>query len=431
MSQLEEKIAKLPAWARSYIEDLERREHDWLPPRHGDGVVSTPLDPGNPEDLRTSKALRFAAAVLEALDNEPHTVHVGVWRASELLAKADRQDREAAEKVREDADHMEATEAENVNVGLARNLRFSRLRAAEAERAPASSPPEPEEFVTTQNPVIGAKPGEAFVARDGSTWVWRPAGAPAPDKNWARIGLRGRMSRRTRREAEAAGLVKLVAETEALIEALEVYAAIEAVMDGAVSEVNLGDRVRIVPFAASTPPDPDNPERKAAALDSESADAQARLERNPQTIAMVQAAEKALASGEAIDVPVPGMNWQCGESSDAGLTADPAPSAQDPEQLPVFDPERVEHLRWVMLALNTIAAPDTLAEAIAQVQECISTEAFRVDRERAESERAADDRQRAEDELTYVEGSVYFRGEHRAVALRAIVNAIRDERSRR
>lgn len=115
--------------------------------------------------------------------------------------------------------------------------------------------------MTALNPAIGAKPGEAFIARDGSTWVWRPAGAPTTDRLWLRVGLRGRTSRRTQNEAEAAGLMKLVCETEKLVEALHTAAWVESVAEGRLAQVSLGDRVRIVRHSTSTARDRNNSER--------------------------------------------------------------------------------------------------------------------------------------------------------------------------
>ena len=89
--------------------------------------LPAPLDPDNPEH-GTPAGMRWAAdeigGMLDGLEGE-----FSVYELRDELRAA--------------ADRMEAAEVEDMNVGLARNPRFARLRAAEAEipAAPASLDP--------------------------------------------------------------------------------------------------------------------------------------------------------------------------------------------------------------------------------------------------------------------------------------------------
>ena len=114
--------------------------------------------------------------------------------------------------------------------------------------------------MTAPNPAIGAKPGQAFIARDGSTWVWRPAGAPTPDRMWARIGLRGRLSRRTQKEAEAAGLTKLGTSKEAWDEGFEAGCAWQQSSPSGIPNDPPLNPYADGPAAAPAPLDPGKPE---------------------------------------------------------------------------------------------------------------------------------------------------------------------------
>ncbi|KMV17627.1 hypothetical protein ACT17_15205 [Mycolicibacterium conceptionense] len=198
--------------------------------------------------------------------------------------------------------------------------------------------------MTALNPAIGAKPGEAFIARDGSTWVWRPAGAPAADRLWLRVGLRGRTSRRTQNDAESAGLMKLVCETEKLVEALHTAAWVESVAEGRLAGVSLGGRVRVVRHSTATARDRNNPERLRTpealrfaaavleALDNEPHTAYVGVWRADELREKADRMERERAEEDQVDADGNSVERY---SKDTGLTREMNPDNADDERIGV------------------------------------------------------------------------------------------------
>ncbi|KXO90927.1 hypothetical protein AXK58_21065 [Tsukamurella tyrosinosolvens] len=182
---------------------------------------------------------------------------------------------------------------------------------------------------------------------------------------------------RSQEEAEAADLVPLVAETSAVVEALELAAAVESVADGSTSSLSLDDRVLGVPFAAPAP----------LARD----DASGWLD-------IVFDGPPSHESGRFVEVEdSAGRSIQIGDWLDRGdghwTLRVPVSAPLDPG-----NPEDLRQVREVVLKLRSAVGPATAKGAtLGSFAYLLADEIVRLDRERAEAVQDAADRKLTED----------------------------------